>query len=571
MRTFRRAPLAAITIVVTVAIGLGVVAVLFTILNTFLFRVDTVPDISAMYAVERPRANGDRSLLTRPQFEALRKETRVFTDAYAALPDIDLRVDGQMMAVTLVSGNFFQVVGVRSVLGRALAPADDERSGGNAVIVLSDKGWTRRFNRDPNVLGRTVVVNGLPFDIIGVMPEGFRGLEVSAPDFWAPLSLLAQFRPGDRGQRRQRRTGCRRPAQAGCVDGERARPAFGVGVEPTGLRSGSTHADHRARPQTRHASAADGSDRGLCTAVLRVRIDPADRVRQRREPVARARRGASARDRHSTVAGRVATPHCPAVDDRELAARAGGGRRGLRGVAPHARRIRLLGDARHAGGSRRCEYQRARRGLARRNVSGRRRSCRHGVFRADAGAAGDADRTGADAARRTGEGCAARPCPQRADWRAGLRIRTAPDLRRDLPSQCHRVVAIRSGLPHGRHRDDRARQRAKARRDAAGDRRRIHNYGVCGRSAWHVGPARGFCRYRRRQEERSLQVRVGRVLRCDGHSDPARTLIHSGRTRGRCGRDRFGINRSHALAESRCRWRDVPARARHELSDTAER
>ena len=200
MRTFRRGPLAALTIVVTVAIGLGVVAVLFTILNRFLFRVDTVPDISAMYGVERPQADGDRSLLTRPQFEALRTETRVFTDAYAALHDIDLRVDGQMMAATLVSGNFFQVVGVTSTLGRALAPSDDARSGGNAVIVLSDRGWTRRFNRDPNVLGRTVVINGLPFDIIGVMPEGFRGLEVSAPDFWAPLSLLAQFRPGDRGR-----------------------------------------------------------------------------------------------------------------------------------------------------------------------------------------------------------------------------------------------------------------------------------------------------------------------------------------------------------------------------------
>jgi predicted permease len=200
MRTFRRGPLAAITIVVTVAIGLGVVAALFTILNRFLFRVDTVPGISAMYGVERPRANGERAPLTRPQFEALRKETRVFTDAYASLPDIDLRVDGQMMAATLVSGNFFQVVGVKSVMGRTLAPPDDERSGGNAVLVLSDKGWTRRFERDPNVLGRTVAINGLPFDIIGVMPEGFRGLEVSAPDFWAPLSLLAQFRPGDRGQ-----------------------------------------------------------------------------------------------------------------------------------------------------------------------------------------------------------------------------------------------------------------------------------------------------------------------------------------------------------------------------------
>jgi predicted permease len=200
LRTFKRAPLAAFTIVATIAIGLGVVAVLFTILNTFLFRVDTVPDITAMYGVERPRlANGDRALLTRPQFEALRRETSVFTDAYAALPDVDLRVDGRMMAVTLVSGSFFQVVAVNPVMGRALTPADDERSGGNRVVVLSDKGWTRRFDRDPNVLGRTVLVGGVPFEIIGVMPRGFRGLDVGAPDFWAPLSQLAHFRPGHRG------------------------------------------------------------------------------------------------------------------------------------------------------------------------------------------------------------------------------------------------------------------------------------------------------------------------------------------------------------------------------------
>ena len=67
------------------------------------------------------------------------------------------------------------------------------------MIVLSDKGWERHFNRDPDVLGRTVLVTGAPFEIIGVMPEGFRGLEVSAPDFWAPLSRLADFRPGNRG------------------------------------------------------------------------------------------------------------------------------------------------------------------------------------------------------------------------------------------------------------------------------------------------------------------------------------------------------------------------------------
>lgn len=201
LRTFKRAPLAAFTIVATVAIGLGVVAVLFTILNMYLFRVDQVPGVTEMYAVERPRLPDDsRSLLTRPRFEALRAETNVFTDAYATLPDVDLRVDGRVMAVTLVTGNFFQVVGVNPVMGRPLSPADDGRTGGSPVIVLSDKGWDRRFDRDPQVLGRTVLVNGAPFAIVGVTPAGFRGLEVNAPDFWAPLSQLGQFRPGHRGR-----------------------------------------------------------------------------------------------------------------------------------------------------------------------------------------------------------------------------------------------------------------------------------------------------------------------------------------------------------------------------------
>ena len=201
LRTFAKAPLAAFTIVVTVAIGLGVVAVLFTVLNTLIFRVDQVPDISEMYTVERTQlANGDGLLLTRPTFEAMRADTHVFTDAYATVPDIVLYVEGRRMAVTLITGNFFQVVRVNPVMGRAFMPADDARSGGNAVIVLSHKGWDRHFNRDPNVLGRTVLVNGAPFEIIGVTAAGFRGLEVGGPDAWAPLSQLGQFRPADRGR-----------------------------------------------------------------------------------------------------------------------------------------------------------------------------------------------------------------------------------------------------------------------------------------------------------------------------------------------------------------------------------
>ena len=200
LRTFARAPLAAATIVVTVAIGLGVVAILFTILNTFIFRVDIVPDVTEMYAVEKPRLADDvKDLFPRAQLEAMRSDTGVFADLYGAVPDIDLRVDGRMMSVVLVTGNFFDVVRVSPMMGRAIAANDDTRAGGNPVIVLSHKGWTRHFNNDPNVLGRTVLIGNAPFEIIGVMPAGFRGLEVSGPDFWAPLSQIAQFQPNRAG------------------------------------------------------------------------------------------------------------------------------------------------------------------------------------------------------------------------------------------------------------------------------------------------------------------------------------------------------------------------------------
>ena len=199
-RTFRRAPLAALTIVVTVAIGLGVVAVLFTVLNVLLFRTDSVPDVTEIYAVERPQQASDGlSTFTRPRFAALRSETNVFTESYAKLNDVDLRVDGRMMSVNLVTASFFRVVSVNPNIGRALNAADDDRAGGNPVLVLSNSGWQRHFNRDPNVIGRSVLVNGAPYEIVGVMPEGFRGLEVRAPDAWAPLARVVDFEPKVRG------------------------------------------------------------------------------------------------------------------------------------------------------------------------------------------------------------------------------------------------------------------------------------------------------------------------------------------------------------------------------------
>jgi predicted permease len=199
LRGFRRAPLVAFTVVTTVALGLGLVVVAFTLLNAFLFRVDQIPNVHEMFALQRPRTTtGERIPFTRVELDALRRETSVFTDAYGEVSGIDIRVDGRSLLTTFVTGNFFQVVGVRPVLGRTLTPDDDEPVAGRPVVVLSDRGWDRIFARDPAVLGRTVLVNKTMFEVVGVMPEGFRGLAVVPPDYWAPLSMLGHVRPDDR-------------------------------------------------------------------------------------------------------------------------------------------------------------------------------------------------------------------------------------------------------------------------------------------------------------------------------------------------------------------------------------
>jgi len=198
-RSIRRAPLVSLTIVTTVALGLGLVAVVFTFLNEVILRVDQVRNPHELFAVERQRsAEAAPTSFTRSQYDALTRETSAFSDAFA-IADINSRIDGRRMEGSLVTGNFFHVLGVSAARGRTLAPSDDERGDGR-VMVLSHRAWSGYFASDPGVLTRTVVVNGAPFQVVGVMPEAFRGLTVAAPDFWAPLAAVGSFRRVDAGR-----------------------------------------------------------------------------------------------------------------------------------------------------------------------------------------------------------------------------------------------------------------------------------------------------------------------------------------------------------------------------------
>ena len=198
LRMLRRAPLAAVTVVATIAIGLGVVAVAFTFFNAFFFRVDAVRNPDELYAVERPDRPGSSYEVpfTRAEFEAIRRETAVFAGVAAVRPSVPTRIDGRAAAGVFVSGNYFDVLGVTAERGRTLTQADNE-DGGRPVVVLSHRGWETLFGFDPAIVGRQLLLNGQPYEVAGVMPDGFRGLREAPPHYWAPLALVDQFRPAE--------------------------------------------------------------------------------------------------------------------------------------------------------------------------------------------------------------------------------------------------------------------------------------------------------------------------------------------------------------------------------------
>jgi predicted permease len=200
-RSIGRAPVAALTIVGTIALGLGLIAVVFTFFNAFFFRVDAVRDPDQLFEVRwLPDAAARRVWIpfTRPDYEALRRDSGVFEDAIGILRGVSARVDARTTNGTLVTGNFFQVLGTGPSAGRVLTPADEQS--GRLVIVLSSRGASKLFPNEGSVVGRKILLNGAPAEIVGTMPEGFRGLALGAPDYWAPLGAASQIRKGYAGK-----------------------------------------------------------------------------------------------------------------------------------------------------------------------------------------------------------------------------------------------------------------------------------------------------------------------------------------------------------------------------------
>jgi predicted permease len=201
IRVLLRSKASSATAVLILAVGIGASTAVFTFLDRLLFAPLPVSKPAELVNVSTsaPGKDGKRSTGAYIPFAAythLRDHNQTFSGmaAVAALVarerrDIERPAEGDP-----VSGNFFQVLGVRALLGRVLAPGDDAPSAASHVAVASYRFWDRRFNRAPDALGGAVFLNKVPFTIVGILPRGFHGVDKAGdPDLYVPLGSLPEL------------------------------------------------------------------------------------------------------------------------------------------------------------------------------------------------------------------------------------------------------------------------------------------------------------------------------------------------------------------------------------------
>ena len=185
-------PTFAATAVVTLGLGLGLNATLFTIFNAYALRPFAVRDPYSLYWLSWNTKTGATQGFTWQQFVDLRAQNAAYSDALAVwwVPAI---VDRRWpLFGTAVSGNFFSMLGGDTILGRLIQEDDTRVPGEGAVVVLTYKAWNTRFSGDPGIVGRKVALNGYPFEVIGVASPEFEGIRDPGPmdnyEFWIPLT-----------------------------------------------------------------------------------------------------------------------------------------------------------------------------------------------------------------------------------------------------------------------------------------------------------------------------------------------------------------------------------------------
>jgi hypothetical protein len=195
LRGFRRNPLFVLTVVGTISLGLGLNTALFTLFDNFVLRPLPVRDPYSLYQFDWADRAGHGRSFSWQEFEKFSKNNPAFSEVTAA-QGFYARSEGRPLFGTLVTGNYFRMLGGVAALGRTLIPGDSSTAGREPVIVLSYAAWQNKFGADPNIIGRKLALHGYPLEVIGVAREGFRGLDPAPLDYWAPLTMAPLLEGG---------------------------------------------------------------------------------------------------------------------------------------------------------------------------------------------------------------------------------------------------------------------------------------------------------------------------------------------------------------------------------------
>jgi predicted permease len=199
-RMLLKQPSFSLIAVVSLALGIGANTAIFSLVNAALLRPLPVEKPEQIVSLNNTAQYRTFQTFSYPNYKDFRDRNDVFSGLFAyRFAPLSLSHDGinERLWSYVVTGNYFEVLGVKAALGRLISTDDDISRGGHPVAVLSYRFWQNRFGGQKEAVGRSVLVNGRSYTIIGVAAEGFFGTEViAAPEMWFPMAMQAQIEVG---------------------------------------------------------------------------------------------------------------------------------------------------------------------------------------------------------------------------------------------------------------------------------------------------------------------------------------------------------------------------------------
>jgi len=199
VRLLGRSPVFTATSIVSLALGIGAAATIYSLTDALLFEPTVgVKEPSRVVDIGRANEGSGFDNMSHPMYRNLREHSQTVDVAavdFGGGP-MSLGTDGTSERVigTMVSGNYFDVLGTRPALGRFFRDDEDRVPGERPVVILSHALWTRRFNSDPTILDRPLRLNNREFAVVGIAEEGFQGSSMIGTDLWVPMAMVQVVR-----------------------------------------------------------------------------------------------------------------------------------------------------------------------------------------------------------------------------------------------------------------------------------------------------------------------------------------------------------------------------------------